>query len=82
MRHNDSMRSTQEIEENIQLQEESWREGKRIRKSQEEAEERKKQAEMDACTNKEQQVPGDQQSAKPQWNMRRNKNVPIRRNNI
>ena len=36
----------------------------KFRKLQEEAEERKKQAEMDACMNKEQQVPEDQQSAK------------------
>ena len=64
MCQNDEMMRNQEREEDIQRQEEYWREDKRVRKSQEEAEERKKQAEMDACMNKEQQVPEDQQSAK------------------
>ena len=46
-----------EEEEDLQLQEEGWREDKRIGKAQEEAEEQNKQAEMDACMNKEKQVP-------------------------
>ena len=52
-----------EQEEDLQRQEEAWREDKRIRKSQEEAEEPKK-SEMKACRNKEQQVPKYQQDAK------------------
>ena len=52
------------------------------RKEQEEAEERNKQAEMDACINKEQHVPEDQQDAKLQWNTQRNNNVSIRHTNI
>ena len=47
-------------------------------KEQEEAEEQKKQAEMDTFIYKEQQVPEDQKSANPQWNTRRNNNVSIR----
>ena len=39
--HNDAMRRTQEREEYPQRQEEAWREDGRIRKAQEEAEERK-----------------------------------------
>ena len=53
-----------EQEEDLQLQEESWKEEELIRKAQEEAEEQHKQSEMDACMNKEQQVPEDQQAAK------------------
>ena len=52
LRHNDAMMRNQEREEDLQRQEEAWREEKIIRKSQEESEERNKQAEMDACTNK------------------------------
>ena len=52
LRHNDTIRRTQEREEDLQRQEVSWREDKRIRKAQEEAEERNKQAQMDACMNK------------------------------
>ena len=37
---------------------------------------------MDACINKEQQVPEDQQAAKPQWNTQRNKHVSIWHENI
>ena len=59
MRHNYVMR---EQEEDLQHQEETWREGKRISKAQEEAEEQKKQAEMYACMNTEQQVPEYQQA--------------------
>ena len=51
LRHNAAMRRTQEIEEDLQYQEEYWREDKRIRTAQEESEEQKKQAEMDACMN-------------------------------
>ena len=36
---------------------------------------------MDACMNKEQQFPEDQQAAKPQWNTQRNGNVSIRHDN-
>ena len=53
-----------EQQEYLQLQEEDWREQERIRKSQEEAEERKKQAEINACMNKEQRVTEDQKSEK------------------
>ena len=60
------MRRTQEREVDLQRQEEAWRYNERIRKSQEEAEEKNEQAEMDTCMNKEQQVPEDQQSSKPQ----------------
>ena len=76
------MRGTQEREEYFQRQEEAWREGEGISKAQEEAEERKKQAEMDACMNKEQQVPEYQQSTNPQCNTQRNKNVSIQHDNI
>ena len=51
--HNDTTRTTQEIEEDIQLQEEAWIEKELSRKSQEKSEERKKPAEMDAYMNKE-----------------------------
>ena len=37
---------------------------------------------MDACINKEQQVPEDQQAAKPQWNTQKKNNVSIRHRNI
>ena len=37
---------------------------------------------MDAYMNKDQQVPKDQQAAKPQWNMQKNNNVSIRHENI
>ena len=82
LRHNDEMRRTKERGEYLQHQEEAWRENKRIKKSQEEAEERKKQSEIDACMNKGQQFPEDQQVAKPQWNTQNNKNVSIRHENI
>ena len=62
------MGRTQEREEDIQHQEEAWREDERFRIAQEESEERNKQVEMDNCMNKEQQVPEDQQAANPQWN--------------
>ena len=58
LRYNDSM---MEQKEYLQHQEESWREYELIRKSQEE---RKKQSEMDACMNNEQQVPEYQQAVK------------------
>ena len=61
LRHNYAMGRTQEGKEDLQRQEEAWREDERIRKAQEEAEEQKKQAEMDACMNIKQQVPEDQQ---------------------
>ena len=54
LRNIDAMGRTQEIEEDLQRQEEAWREDEWIRKSQEEPEERKKQYEMYACMNKEQ----------------------------
>ena len=56
LRHNEAMRRTQEREKYLQCQEEAWRKDEQIRKLQEEAEEQKKKSEMDACTNKEQQV--------------------------
>ena len=59
LRHNDAMRRTQEREEDLQCQEEAWRKDKQLRKAQEEVEERKKKSEMDACINREQQVPED-----------------------
>ena len=68
LRHNNAMRRTQEKEEDLQCQEESWREDHRIRKSKEEAEERQKQSEMDACMNKNKQVPEYQEAANPQCN--------------
>ena len=37
---------------------------------------------MDACTNKNQQFTEYEQTAKPQWNTRRNKNVSIHHENI
>ena len=37
LRHNDAMRRTHEIEEDLQRQEEAWREDEQIRKAQEEA---------------------------------------------
>ena len=37
---------------------------------------------MEACMNKDQQVPEDQQAAKLQWNTQRNKNMSIRHINI
>ena len=46
-RHNDTIMRTQEIKEDLQRQEEAWREDKRIGKSQEEAEEQKKKSEME-----------------------------------
>ena len=61
LRYNDAMR---EQEEDIQSQEEAWREGKGISKAQEESEKLKKQAKMNTHMNKEQQVPEDQQAAK------------------
>ena len=81
LRHNDAIRRTQEIEGYLQRQEEAWREDERIRKAQEEAEERKKQAKMDACMNKKQQVPEYQQSAKLQCNTQRKNNVSIQNEN-
>ena len=48
------MRTTQEREECLQCQEKAWTKYKQIRKAQEESEERKKQYEIDVCTNKEQ----------------------------
>ena len=36
LRHNDAMRRTQEIEEDLQRQEKSWREDEQVSKSQEE----------------------------------------------
>ena len=66
LRHNYAMRRTQEREKDIQRQEEAWRKEKQIKKAQEEKEKEKKQYEMEACMNKEQQVPEDQQYAKPQ----------------
>ena len=82
MRHNDAIRRTQEREEDLQRQEEAWREDERIMKAHEKVEEQNKQAEIDACMNKEKQVPEYQQAVKPQWNMQRNKNVYIRHKNI
>ena len=61
LHYNDAMRGK---EEDLQCQEEAWREDERIRKAQEKAEEQKKHAEIDACMNKEQQVTEDQQAAK------------------
>ena len=46
------MRRSQEIEDDLKCQEESWRENEQIMKAQEEAEERKKQSEMEAYMNK------------------------------
>ena len=60
LRYNDAM---SEQEEDLQRQEEAWREYKRIRKAQEETEEQNKQSKMDACMNKEQQVPEYQKTA-------------------
>ena len=77
--YNDTM---MEQDEDLQHQEEAWREDKRIKKAQEESEEHKKQAEMDACVNKEQQVPEEQQAENSQWNTQRNKNISIRHRNI
>ena len=51
LRHNDAMIRTQEREEYLQRQEEAWRKFGKIKKSQEEAEEQNRQAEMDACMN-------------------------------
>ena len=73
---------TQEREEDLQRQEEAWREDKRIRKSHEEAEEQNKQAEMYACMKKEQQVPEDEEPANPQGNTRSNKNMSVWHSNI
>ena len=53
-----------EREEDIIRQEGSWREEEKIRKPQEESEEKNKTSQMVACMNKEQQVSEDQQSAK------------------
>ena len=64
LRHNDTTRRTQETEKDLQLQEEPWRENELIRKAQEEPEERKKKSELDAYTNKEQQIPEKQQAKK------------------
>ena len=50
--HNDAMRRNQEREEDLQCQEEAWREDERISKAQKEAEEQKKQAEIGDCVNK------------------------------
>ena len=61
--YNDAMR---EQEEDLQHPEESWIEDERVSKSQEEADGQKKQTEMDTFMNKEQQVPEDQQYAKPE----------------
>ena len=82
LRHNYAMRRTQEIEEDLQRQEEAWREYEQIRKAQEETEERNKQAEMGACMNKYQQVPEYQQASKQQWSTQRNKNVSIWHDNL
>ena len=62
LRHNYTMRRNQEREEDLQRQEEYWREKDWIRKIQEEAEERKKQAETDAYMKKEQKIPEYQQA--------------------
>ena len=62
--YNDSMRRKQAREEDLQRQERAFIDDKQIRKSQKEAEEKNKQAEMDACINKEQQVPEYQQATK------------------
>ena len=64
LRHNDTMRRTQEREEDLQCQEGYWREKELIRKAQEESEKLKKQAKIGAYRNKEQQDPEDQQAAK------------------
>ena len=61
--HNNTTRRTQEGKEDIQCQEEYWREKKQIRKPQEEAEKRNKQYEIDAYINNWQQITEDQQSA-------------------
>ena len=51
MPYNDAMR---EQEEDLQRQEEAWKEDERMMKAQEEVEEQKKQADIDAFMNKEQ----------------------------
>ena len=61
LRYNDVMR---EQEEYLQRQEEAWIEDKQMMKAQEEAEEQKKQSEMDASMNTEQQVPEYKQATK------------------
>ena len=53
-----------EREEYLQHKEEAWREDEGVRKAQKEAEEQKKESEMEVCMNKEKQVPEDKQAAK------------------
>ena len=77
--YNDTIR---EQEEDLQHQEEAWREDERISKAQEEVEERKQQAEMETCMNKKQQVTENQQAAKLQCNLQRNNNLSIRSDSI